>query len=97
VVSDFFDVLFQCPSVSDIQELHPLTDAEDRFPTLEYPSHRREEKSVVLWHDATGSVFLMTVETRIDIWSSREDIGITHIEIALEMSSKCRDDDRYAS
>lgn len=92
-----FDILFQSTAVRDIQHLHTFTDAEDRFPRLKYLFHRSEEVAIVFWDDTACPISRVTIEDWVDIWSSREYIGVAYIEIALEIHRKCGYDDRDTS
>ena len=97
MVGHLFYVLFERTAVSDIHQLHPFADTEYGFSPLEYLLHRWEEKSVILCYHTSRSSRLSAIEAWIDIWSTREYIGITYIEVDTEMTRECRDDDRDPS
>lgn len=87
-----FDILLECPTMYDIDELHPLADTEYRLPKCSDPLHGREEKSIIPCIGPTCTSTFFPIEARIDIGSAWEDECRTIFDIVIEVPRKCRDD-----
>jgi hypothetical protein len=97
VVEMLIDILLHRTTMGDTEELHSFTDTEYGLTRREYFSHRREEVAVIVWTDAEGSLFLLSIERWIDIGSARKDECITNLDIGCEIRRKNRDHDRETS